>query len=284
MLTWAGVALVTLSSVAQAAPFTGYGLYHHGTVDSIENVLILPDHSFCIAVTAGALDLLAAGRWTSVGDQIVLDEVKHPAAPVIVAWKVSARPEDRGKVIFDFGGQSFGSQGSFLFGTSTSDRLPTDIRPLFSAQANGFEQIYTDSRPAGIKTFVFAYRPQEQRGQGPYHLLQYRLPETPPGAGLRLRSYYDKQAANPPIHLTGGMSDGVLKLGEQSFGRPAPIGPNDRATCMAALKKAEGDGGGVTPPGVNLLQPAHMSDGDLTRAASAKPLFKTSYDEPNAPR
>ncbi len=284
VLGWAGAALATSSSAVSAAPFTAYGLYHHGTVDSVENVLIMPDHTFCVAETAGALDLLAAGRWTSVGDKIVLDEIKRPAAPVVVAWQVSTRAEDRGKVTFDFGGQSFGSQGSFLFGTSTTDQLPADMHPLFSAEANGFEPMYSDQRPATITTFAFAYRPQEQGDQGPFHVLLYRLPDMPAGTGLRLRSYYDEQRTTPAIHATGGMSEGVLKLGGESFGRPTPIGTNDSATCAAALKKAEGGAGEEARPGVNLLQPVHISDADLTRAASARPLFKTSYDNPGAPR
>ena len=278
IFAWAAIACAATSFAAQAKAFDGFGLYHKGSVDSVEDILILPDHSFCVAVTAGSLDLLTAGRWTSAGDHIVLDEIKQQSAPVIVIWQVSPRPQDRGKVVFEFSGQTFGSQGTFVFGASESDQLPKDIHPLFSSEANGFESIYAVTRAAGIKTFVLAYRAQEQADRGPYHVLQYRLPEAPPGAGLRLRSYYDEQAAAPAIHLVGRMSGGSLKLNNESLGKPAPAAAGDRATCAAALKRAEDGGADVARPGPKRLAPAQISDVDLHLAASTKPLFKTSSD------
>jgi TPR repeat protein len=39
------------------------GLYTHEHVDSIEQIEIFPDHTFCFGALAGSLDLAIAGRW-----------------------------------------------------------------------------------------------------------------------------------------------------------------------------------------------------------------------------
>jgi hypothetical protein len=272
-----GVVTLAGNGVASAKAFDGFGMYRTGSVDSIEQMLILPEGSFCYAVTAGSLDLLAAGRWVAQGDAIVLREVRPVSSPIVVIWQASTREQDRGKILFEFSGRTFGAEGGFLFGTDEGDQVPKDMRPLFGDNANGFEPFYGEARPTGTKTFALAYRPQPIPSDGPYTIAQYRLPAVPAGAGLRLRLYYDREAARPSIDLTATMKSGAMMIDDRSVGKPGPITDESRATCADALKKAE-SGEAPVSNGMNRLSAERTSQADLHVAASAKPLFKTSYD------
>ncbi|WP_442681370.1 hypothetical protein ACSBM8_09470 [Sphingomonas sp. ASY06-1R] len=273
----AGIVTLAGNSAASAEAFNGFGMYRNGSVDSIEQLLILPEGSFCYAVTAGSLDLLAAGRWVAKGDAIVLREVRPVSPPIVVIWQASTRAQDRGKILFEFSGRTFGAEGDFLFGTAEDDQLPKDMRPLFADDANGFAPFYEEARPLGAKTFALAYRPQDLPSDGPYTIVQYRLPAVPAGSGLHLRLYYDRDATRPSIDLTATMKDGAIMIDDRSFGKPGPITDGSRATCVDALKKAE-SGEAPISNGVNRLTAERTSQMDFHVAASAKPLFKTSYD------
>ncbi|WP_420137116.1 hypothetical protein [Sphingomonas sp.] len=273
----AGVATFADGGGASATAFDGFGLYRHGTVDSIEQLMILPDGRFCYNVMAGSLDLLTGGYWTAQGDAIVLREIKPVSSPIVVLWQASTREEDRGKILFEFSGRTFGGQAGILFGTSDGDQLPKDMRPLFAPDANGFESFYVETRSIGTKTFALATRARQFPSDGPSTILQYRLPAVPAGSGLRLRLYYDREAVRPSIALTATMKDGAMTIDDRSFGKPGPISDGDRATCTDVIRKAES---GEAPAAVDAarLKAERSAEADFPGAASATPLFKTSGD------
>lgn len=260
---------------------SGYaGLYHHGSVDTSEDLLILPDHSFCLAVDAGSLDLFTAGRWKEVSQGIMFDEIKPPSSGVIAAWSLSARPEDIGKVTFNFEGYSFGHQSDFVFGTSEDGTTPSALRPLFSANANDFKSRYSLDGPGSIRTFLLAHPEYPGKGDGPYHVVQYHLPVIPKGTGLQIGIYYDEQAAQPPMHIPAVITDGTLVVRGSPFGEPRPLEVSDAARCTAKLKAVEGGAGVQQPvPGLQWLEPVSVTDIVLHIPSTAKPLFITEGDK-----
>jgi hypothetical protein len=282
------LALAGLSSAAAdatGAPFTGFGRYHGGTVDTVENVLILPDHSFCLTIMGGSLDLVTAGRWTAQGDAIVLEEIKRTSPLIAADWEPSDRPQDVGKVVFEFDGLTLGGLGT-LFGTSAGDEMPADMQPVFLSEARDLESPHIVSAPTGATTFTIAYPLPLLPDRNVYQALRYRLPQVMPGMGVRLRLSVNEQGARPPFRLTGIVSDGALTLEGEMMGKPAAIRAEDRTGCAAVLKKAETSQSHVGPSekASSRLVPIVQSVANLGRATSAKPLFGPTSEESSITR
>jgi streptogramin lyase len=268
---------------ASVSPFVGH--YHHGTVDSIEELYILPNHTFCYAVTAGSLDLVAPGRWTAAADGIVLDEVKPASNELLVAWESTLDPNEVGKLLFTVDGRSVGAQGSFILGTSESEELPVNFRPLFADEANEFSASYRETRPIGqTKIFVVAYRLHlevTRKESSRYKILEYRVPNLKPGAGAHIRIAFNEQAAAPAIHKEAKMKGGMLYLDDspESWDEPGPISARAASACGARLEALQTGKKYHLASGLQQLEPMRIMEQDVHLPASAKPLFTTPDDK-----
>lgn len=82
--------LAALAHAQAAEPYVG--LYRQGSVDTIFQLAVLPKGKFCLAGTAGALDLMVSGSYQArrhgKNYQLVLKQKNFPASP----FKVFASP------------------------------------------------------------------------------------------------------------------------------------------------------------------------------------------------
>ena len=78
------LALASSGAMAQApAPADLAGAYRHSTVDTVSELYLLEDQTFCLAFMGGSLDLLAGGRWQMApdGQSLSLQEVRCITSP-----------------------------------------------------------------------------------------------------------------------------------------------------------------------------------------------------------
>jgi TPR repeat protein len=273
------------------------GLYTHEHVDSLEQIEIFPDHTFCFGALAGSLDLTIAGRWTETSQGLKMTEVKKQASDgVVVFWSplLSLTATNPGELRFQFDGETLGDIGSFVFGTSATDddALPAAIQPLFSDKANELSDIYTEYRDmAQVKSFVIAYRLHPEMGQKEsptYRVDQFHLPQPtlPPGkylAGFRLSITYNKEVTRPPIDLMVHLEEDQLSTNGVPFGekQSLPSSVTLPAPCTQSMLHAESKA--PEEPrrdGRTRLEPFRSFNKDLTVPETAKPLFRTPYDMP----
>lgn len=126
------------------------GSYRRGSVDSSEQLVLLPDNTYCFAVMAGSLDLLSGGRWQAAPDNqpgIVLQEVK-PTRPIFSAF-VMNKPEQGAQVIFSFHGRSMACANAPVFGRKFGRKRDVSPKLAEDARKNCITPaLYPDSTPA----------------------------------------------------------------------------------------------------------------------------------------
>lgn len=141
--TAAVLAALTVSFALHAATpaESGYvGEYRGGSADTVTQLALLDDNTFCFAVTGGALDMVMAGRWKSEGSGVRLQQVRQDQTlfPAYVR-KVAALGA---RVEFDFHGQTLSSARAPVFAVSADDEIPATLRPLFGQNHNTWSESY----------------------------------------------------------------------------------------------------------------------------------------------
>lgn len=214
-----------LAATASAAPPTYPGTYSSGGVDSVQQLVLLEDHTFCYAVMAGSLDLMAGGHWQDAvnpADGIELQEVK--AKRTVFPALLSEASADKGKVSFDFHGHSFSAAELAAFSFSDSDTNPVTMRPLFPEDKNGWSPSYAlPSMDAEKARYVFLAHavPRSYDNQQPDGLsvTVYSLE----AMGGEVRIGFDRVQAMPALRLHAQLLDDELSLQGEPFGNREPL-------------------------------------------------------------
>lgn len=129
-LLLAGAAHATPLSPAERAYVGGYTQSGRETVSQL---VLLDDRSFCFMFMGGSVDHLAAGRWgaTKGGKGVRLTEVV-PSLPLFPAVALPAPSGSPPGVVFELDSHSLSEAEGAMFAVSATPDLPTRWRALFA--------------------------------------------------------------------------------------------------------------------------------------------------------
>ena len=210
------------------------GGYTQGSVDSLTRLALLDDNTFCFSVTAGSLDLLAAGHWKSntKDTSISLHEVRtdKPLFPALIK-KVK---EQGDSVVFNFDGYSLSNAESAVFAVSATDAQPTSFRPLFSPENTSWAERYTlPPIKAGNARYFFIGHGEADKYGRPLRLkiVQYKLSES-----NTVLVGFDNIQATPLMNMSAKLINNILYVDGQKFGKkdslPPEIMQQARENCV----------------------------------------------------
>lgn len=200
---------------ATSAEASYVGEYRGGSVDTVTQLALLADNTFCFAVTGGALDMLMAGRWKSEGTGVRLQQVR-PEQTLFPAFarKVAALGD---RVEFDFHGRSLSNARAPVFAVSADDQPPATLRPLFVADNSTWSESYQlPALPAqAVRTFYLGEVVDGAPGKAPVvKVVQYRLD----GANS-VRVGFDQLQAMPPMDQRAELQGDMLFLSGSRLGQ-----------------------------------------------------------------
>lgn len=116
------------------------GEYRGGSVDTVAQLALLDDNTFCFAFMGGSLDLLAAGRWKAEGQGIRLQQVRPEKTAFVV---LPGRKEAQGGMVeLDFHGHTLSNARAPAVAWSADDKPPATLRPLFGKDQNSWSESY----------------------------------------------------------------------------------------------------------------------------------------------
>lgn len=223
--TVALAALVAVLPVCAATPAeSGYvGEYRGGSVDTVAQLALLDDNTYCFAFTGGALDMVAAGRWKAEGTGIRLQQVRqeHPLFPAF-ARQVDALGAT---VEFDFHGYTLSNARAPVFAVSADDKVPATLRPLFSEDNNNWSENYKlPPMPADtVRYFYLGDLLEDEASRKPpvVKVVQYRLE-----GGNAVRVGFDQLQAMPLMDQRAELRGEVLFLSGSRLGQRRPLNPD----------------------------------------------------------
>lgn len=222
----AAAALATLVAASSAGAVTpaesGYvGEYRGGSVDTVAQLALLDDNTYCFAFTGGALDMVAAGRWKAEGSGVRLQQVRQEETlfPAF-ARKVDAQGA---MVEFDFHGHTLSNARAPVFAVSADDVAPSSLRPLFSeGNSNWSESYKLPPMPAeSVRYFYLGDVVDESPGKpSVVKVVQYRLE-----GGNSVRVGFDELQAMPLMDQRAELKGQVLFLSGSRLGQRRPLNP-----------------------------------------------------------
>lgn len=234
---------------------TGYvGEYRGGSVDTMAQLALLDDNTYCFAFTGGALDLLAAGRWKAEGGGIRLQQVRQEQT-LFPAF--ASKVEAQGAMVeFDFHGYTLSNARAPVFAVSADDKVPATLRPLFTeGNSNWSESYKLPAMPAeSVRYFYLGDVVEESPGKAPVvKVVQYRLE-----GGNSVRVGFDELQAMPLMDQRAELKGEVLFLSGSRLGQRRPLNPEVlkavRSGCVDPALKAgvprplkEGQNKGLEP-------------------------------------
>ena len=240
--TWALALLAALHGGAEALtpeerPYLGG--YTSGSVDTVSQIMLLDDNTFCFRFMGGALDMLVAGHWKALPGKnagVRLQEVRK-AQTLFPAF---AKAGSGYELVFDFHGYTLGEALAPVFATSPTAAWPRILRPLFDDKRQSWAESYPlPAMPsAAARYFYIGQMEMDARGQ-PQQLrvTQYQLPAALQGGTVRIG--FDTQQARPPLNLVAQLKGERLQVDGQSFGRRDVLAPElvaeIRAACVAPV-------------------------------------------------
>jgi hypothetical protein len=234
--TLASVALALLS-LADAHAVTPaekpyVGGYTQGSVDTRAQLMLLDDNTFCFSFMGGSLDMLAGGHWKTEGDGVRLQEVRQNGSVFPAFGRTLA--EQKESVTFDFHGHSLSGATSAVFATSDDETLPTSMRPLFTADHNGWSSSYKlPPLPAAQVRYFYM---GDVEGDDMRQLKRLRVVQYQRGEATTLRVGYNRALGNPPLNLAATLKDDVLHVDGRRFGTKKELPENAleriRAACI----------------------------------------------------
>lgn len=221
-------ALATLWAAFTAGAVTpaesGYvGEYRGGSVDTVAQLALLDDNTYCFAFTGGALDMVAAGRWKAEGSGIRLQQVRqeHPLFPAF-ARQVDAQGA---MVEFDFHGYTLSNARAPVFAFSADDKLPATLRPLFTEDNNQWSENYKLPLVAAdaVRYFYLGDLVEDESSRKPpvVKVVQYRLE-----GGNAVRVGFDQLQAMPLMDQRAELKGEVLFLSGSRLGQRRPLNPD----------------------------------------------------------
>ena len=212
------MAAVTTHAVTPAE--SGYvGEYRGGSVDTVAQLALLDDNTYCFAFTGGALDLLAAGRWKAEGGGIRLQQVRQEQT-LFPAF--SSKVEAQGAMVeFDFHGYTLSNARAPVFAVSVDDKVPATLRPLFTeGNSNWSESYKLPAMPAeSVRYFYLGDLVEESPGKPPVlKVVQYRLE-----SGNSVRVGFDELQAMPLMDQRAELKGQMLFLSGSRLGQRRPL-------------------------------------------------------------
>lgn len=222
------------------------GSYRRGSVDTAEQLVVLPDNTYCYAVMAGSLDLFSGGRWQATAGSnagISLQEVK-PAKPLFPAFAIS-KPDQGTQITFNFHGHSLADADAPVFAVSATDTPPKRMQRLFSSEHNGWASNYPlpAMDAAAVQYFYIGHLQQEAQGQKPrLQVTQYKL-----GPANTVRIGFDRIQAMPLMAFSAQLAkdddEDVLQLDGRKFGVKRELSlklmQDARANCITPALQPE---------------------------------------------
>lgn len=214
------------------------GGYTSGSVDTVSQIMLLDDHTFCFRFMGGALDMLVAGHWKALPGKdagIRLQEVRKPA-PQFPAF---AKPRPGSDVVFDFHGYTLGEARSPVFAVSATAAWPEQLRPLFAETDSWAESYPLPAMPTATARYFYIGQVEVDARGRPTQLrvTQYQLPAALPGGLVRLG--FDTQQARPALDLVAVLKGERLQVDGQPFGRREALTPVQvgeiRSACVAPV-------------------------------------------------
>ena len=213
--------LVLLLSIKQAQAVTAaempyVGNYTGGTVDTISQVFLLADNTFCAASSGGSLDMLVGGRWqadTGGRGGVRLKEVRRdrPAFPAVS----DMTPEPKPNVKFAFLGRLLSHARTPVFGISATDAPPATLRPLFATDINTWANRYQlpPMNQANVQNF-YVGQVEFDANDVPVRVkvTQYALKD----ANLVVVGF-DKAQGRPMMDLSAVLNEGWLRINHQDY-------------------------------------------------------------------
>ena len=278
-----GVACLLVATAASAAPPEYAGSYSNNSVDTVQQLVLLEDYTFCYAVMAGSLDLLAGGRWQesiNPAGGIELRQVKadRTVFPAIINETSAAQ----GKVTFDFHGYSFADAELAVFAVSDSENPPAVMRPLFPEGKSSWSSSYPlPAVESGKARYFFIGRATQDEGN----------PQQPPvlavtayklESGGDVSIGFDRVQAMPLLKFHAELRDETLFLQGDSFGNrdalTAELADAVRHDCITPAFSTEQPAMQNLEPGVRQLLPLRNFNLPIS-AVQGGPWFPETSDD-----
>jgi hypothetical protein len=208
------------------------GVYRSGGVDSVTELSILKDHTFCYMFMGGALDMLVAGHWERSDlnkGQLVLQE-HRPVREIYLAYaSLLGRPG--AQVEFNFDGYGLSNARAPVFAMSGSDAQPTTFRPLFHPDKSEWSANYVlpVADRAGARFMYIGDMETDANQQAKrLRVSQYAL-----GNFDSVGFGFDPQQARPPLKMLASLRGSELYINGQRFATKKPLSPDMEAEIHA---------------------------------------------------
>src|SRR5690554_155794 len=203
-------------SVDESADDSTYvGIYSKSEMDSLSQIALLEDHTFCYGFMGGSLDLLAAGRWQiAEGKQpgIVLHEVRANSVLFPVLAQQTKQQDEM--IHFDFDGYSLSEANGPVFATAAEGMQPTVFRPLFDEDKYSWAETYSfPPVDKGEATYFYIGQIEEDIGWQRLHVFQYQIADDID----TIRIGFDSRQASPKLQLSAYLSGNFLHVDGQEF-------------------------------------------------------------------
>lgn len=265
---------VTITTHAATPAETSYvGEYRGRAVDSVTQLALLDDNTFCFALTGGALNLLMAGRWKAESGGIRLRQVRQEQT----LFPVFTRKSDaQGAMVeFEFHGRSLSRAQAPVFAVSADDKEPVALRPLFSESNSTWSERYKlPAMPVDAVRYFYLGDVVEAVPGKPLlvKVVQYRLE-----GGHSVRVAFDQLQAMPLMDQRGELKGDILFLAGSRLGKRQPLVPEVLKAVRTGCIQPELNPGAARPAATDgqgkLLVPARTFTVSPS-AIQGKPFFE----------
>lgn len=201
------------------------GLYSKGTGDSLAQLAILDDRSFCLGFLGGSADLSYAGRWEP-DDRNPRGIRLRQQRPSGAFFRVQAREDGRGQrsatVVFDFYRYSLGADRPPLaFAVSGTESSPIFLRLLFDSNVTwekNHARFSVDRKQARYAFLGYVEQPSSPEGTPHLFVVRYEV-----GEASFLRVDYDPRQTSRLLDLPAQLEAGTLTVDGHGFGERQPL-------------------------------------------------------------
>jgi hypothetical protein len=248
------------------------GEYRGGSVDTVAQLALLDDNTFCFAFMGGSLDLLAAGRWKAEGQGIRLQQVRPEKTAFVV---LPGRKEAQGGMVeLDFHGHTLSNARAPAVAWSADDKPPATLRPLFGKDQNSWSESYKlPPVPLAQARYLYLGDVTEPAPGKPVEVqvVQYRLE----AAGSVLVAF-DEVQAMPLLTPHAVFKGDVLYLEGDRMGKRRPLAAeavDEARTACIQPALAPKDGAAAQERSGKTLVPAKTFKAKPS-AIQGKPYFE----------
>lgn len=263
------------------------GSYTKGSVDTLQQLIVLPDHTFCYALTAGSLDLLVGGRWRVEDGVIFMNEVRrpNPVLPVVASFNGEVK-----KRTVQAAGQSLSDNLSVIYGTSRDGKMPADMRPILAEDYNGFDSRYDlpiMDNDVSIFVGVIKNDAESLSRNTVYEIFQYDLNVA---NNNMYTIYFNREAVRPMLNVKAFFNDKNLQLssqdtehgmdGAQDFGKKTVLLKNQNSVKEQCINPAFSTEVRVMSGERVLLKPVKQFEAQLDMDKKA-PYYETPDEYKN---